>query len=124
MIRLFLGGIFKLQNITNIYENKKMQNTKEQKNNFSFYSNNRLLYAVNTNQGDNTYSIFNTYDRDGNFVTLKRYGDNNTVTDGFQYQYFPNTNKVRLVSGAIDQFNFDQNGNTKLDDINGNYDIK
>ena len=46
---------------------------------YSYDNSNRLLQALNINQGDNTYLVLNTYDKDGNLTTLKRYGDNNAL---------------------------------------------
>ena len=101
-----------------------MQNRYNLNYKYSYDYSNRLLSAQNINQGDNTYSTYNTYDKDGNITTLKRYGDNNALKDNFVYAYSPGTNKTIRVSGAADQFSFDLNGNTIHDDINGNYDIK
>jgi RHS repeat-associated protein len=124
----FTNTYFKNGNLQNqlLYGTYKdfMKNKYNLNYTYSYDNSNRLLTAVNTNQGDNTYSTYNTYDKDGNILTLRRYGDNNIIADNFNYQYFPNTNKVRFVSGATDQYNYDLNGNTVLDDVNGNYDIK
>ena len=78
---------------------------------------------LNINQGDNTYSVFNIYDIDGNLTTLKRYGDYNILADIFTYHYYSGTNKLRKVFGDIDQYNYDLNGYTVFDDLNGNYNI-
>jgi RHS repeat-associated protein len=55
---------------------------------------------------------------------LKRYGDNNNLTDNFNYQYYSGTNKLSKVSGAIDQNSYDLNGNVTRDTINYNFNIQ
>ena len=118
----FKNGNLETQLLTGTYKDY-MQNRYNLNYKFSYDFSNRLLQALNINQGDNTYSVFNTYDNDGNLTTLKRYGDNNALKDNFVYAYSPGTNKTIRVSGAADQFSYDHNGNTILDDLNGNYNI-
>lgn len=74
---------------------------------------NRLLTSIPTNGyfGD---SLLNTYDRDGNILTLHRKSNG----DNFDYQYITNTNKLRRVSGSIDQYTYDYNGNMLTDGLN------
>ncbi len=107
----FTNTYFKNGNLQNqlLYGSYKdfMKNKYNLNYTYSYDNSNRLLTAVNSNQGDNTYSTYNTYDKDGNILTLRRYGDNNIIADNYNYQYFPNTNKVRFVSGATDQYNYD-----------------
>ncbi|MCB0729222.1 MAG: hypothetical protein KDD00_17295, partial [Ignavibacteriae bacterium] len=99
-------------------------NTNELYYEYLYGYSNRLLNAANINQGDMSYSVLNTYDKDGNITTLKRYGDNNIVTDDFNYQYYSGTNKLSKVSGAIDQYSYDLNGNVTRDTINYNFNIQ
>jgi hypothetical protein len=116
----FKNGNLNTQLLTGTYKDY-MQNRYNLNYKFSYDYSNRLLNAQNINQGDNTYSVFNTYDKDGNLTTLKRYGDNNILADNFIYTYSPGTNKLTRVSGATEQFGHDLNGNTILDELNGNY---
>ena len=71
-----------------------------------------------------SYSVLNTYDKDGNLTTLKRYGDNNVINDDFTYQYYSGTNKLSKVTGAEDQYSYDLNGNVTRDTINYNFNIQ
>ena len=99
-------------------------NTNELYYEYSYDNSNRLLNAINSNQGDMSYLVLNTYDKEGNLTTLKRYGDNNVVTDDFNYQYYSGTNKLSKVSGAEDQYSYDLNGNVTRDTINYNFNIQ
>ncbi|MBX7046516.1 MAG: hypothetical protein K1X86_11845 [Ignavibacteria bacterium] len=97
------------------------------KNNFSdtayFYNTytydkaNRLINSQNTS-GNFAHALANTYDKDGNILTLSR--SNNG--DNFNYQYYSGTNKLKKVSGSTDQYTYDYNGNLKTDEVNKNYD--
>ena len=118
----FKNGNLETQLLTGTYKDY-MQNRYNLNYKFSYDYSNRLLNAQNINQGDNTYSVFNTYDKDGNLTTLKRYGDYNILTDNFVYTYSPGTNKLTRVSSTTDQFRHDLNGNTINDELNGNYNI-
>ena len=116
----FKNGNLETQLIYGAYRDY-MQNRYNLNYMYSYDYSNRLLNAQNINQGDNTYSTYNTYDKDGNITTLKRYGDNNALKDNFVYAYSPGTNKTIKISGEADQFSYDPNGNTIFDDLNGNY---
>jgi hypothetical protein len=59
------------------YKDNFPQNNYNLYYNYTYDNSNRLLNAINTNQGDMSFSVLNTYDKDGNITTLKRYGDNN-----------------------------------------------
>ena len=64
------------------------------------------------------------YDKDGNILTLQRYGASNNLVDSFAYDYITGTNKLKKVSGSLDQFTYDANGNVLKDDLTGPYDFK
>ncbi|MCB0728883.1 MAG: RHS repeat protein, partial [Ignavibacteriae bacterium] len=120
----FPNGNVKTQLLFGTYKDHYPQNNYNLNYNFTYDYSNRLLEAVNINQGDKSFSVYNTYDKDGNLTTLKRYGDNNIVTDDFNYQYYSGTNKLSKVSGAEDQYNYDLNGNVTRDTINYNFNIQ
>ena len=106
------------------YKDNFPQNNYNLYYNYTYDNSNRLLNAINSNQGDMSFSVLNTYDKDGNITTLKRYGDNNIVTDDFNYQYYSGTNKLSKVTGTQDQYSYDLNGNVTRDTINYNFNIQ
>ncbi len=87
---------------------------------FTYDKSNRLLSATNTAGSSNEYAIENTYDKDGNILTLKRYGNAGVMQDDFAYQYYSGTNRLKRVSGTNDQFMYDLNGNLTTDSLNKN----
>ncbi len=87
---------------------------------FTYDKSNRLLSATNTAGSSNEYAVENTYDKDGNILTLKRYGDAGVMQDDFAYQYYSGTNKLRKVTGSADQYQYDLNGNVTTDSLNKN----
>ncbi|MBV6480298.1 MAG: hypothetical protein HGGPFJEG_03174 [Ignavibacteria bacterium] len=91
---------------------------------YNYDMSNRLINVSNEITQNNTYHLENTYDKDGNITTLKRYGDTNTIKDNFNYEYNSGTNKLNNVSGTKDQFAYDLNGNMIDDKLNVNYDFK
>ena len=78
------------------------------------------MSATNTAGSSNEYKIENTYDKDVNILTLKRYGDGGGLDDDFSYQYYTGTNKLKRVSGSNDQYIYDLNGNVTTDSLNKN----
>ncbi len=78
------------------------------------------MSATNTAGSSNEYKIENTYDKDGNILALKRYGDGGGLDDDFSYQYYTGTNKLKRVSGSNDQYIYDLNGNVTTDSLNKN----
>lgn len=84
---------------------------------------NRLLKADMQAQSNNSLDLIDSYDKDGNILTMKRYGSNNNLADNFAYQYYTNTNKLEKVSGSVDQYTYDNNGNMTKDELNRNYDF-
>ncbi|MBV6480152.1 MAG: tRNA(Glu)-specific nuclease WapA [Ignavibacteria bacterium] len=103
---------------------KNFRNTDEFFFKYNYDMSNRLINVSNEITQDNTYHLENTYDKDGNITTLKRYGDTNTIKDNFIYAYNSGTNKLNNVNGSKDQFSYDYNGNLIDDKLNVNYDIK
>lgn len=104
----FLGGTYK-----NNFPNAGSLNFS-----FTYDKANRLLKAQENNQLTNTYHLENTYDKDGNLKTLKRYGANENLLDDFVYTYQSGTNKLQKVSGSTTQYTYDGNGNVISDNIN------
>ncbi|HCA43263.1 MAG TPA: hypothetical protein DEP28_08430 [Bacteroidetes bacterium] len=104
----FLGGTYK-----NNFPNAGSLNFS-----FTYDKANRLLKAHENNQLTNTYHLENTYDKDGNIKTLKRYGANENIMDDFVYTYQSGTNKLQKVSGSTTQYNYDGNGNVISDNLN------
>ena len=92
--------------------------------NYSYDESNRLLEANCTSFQDNTFDLINSYDPDGNLLTLQRYGSNNNLFDNYNYAYYAGTNRLRRVSGSTDLFTYDYNGNMTNDYMNNNTGIK
>ncbi|MBV6480146.1 MAG: hypothetical protein HGGPFJEG_02991 [Ignavibacteria bacterium] len=97
---------------------ENFRNTDELFFKYSYDRSSRLTNVSNEITQDNTYHLENTYDKDGNITTLKRYGDTNTIKDNFVYAYNSGTNKLNNVSGTKDQFAYDLNGNMIKDSDN------
>ena len=95
-------------------------NTEDLVYKFTYDKSNRLLSATNTAGSSNEYAVENTYDKDGNILSLKRYGDAGVLQDDFTYQFYSGTNKLRKVSGSADQYQYDLNGNVTTDSLNKN----
>jgi RHS repeat-associated protein len=95
-------------------------NTEDLVYKFTYDKSKRLLSATNTAGSSNEYAVENTYDKDGNIITLKRYGDAGVMQDDFAYQYYSGTNKLRKVAGSADQYQYDLNGNLATDSLNKN----
>ena len=98
-------------------------NTEDLVYKFTYDKSNRLLSATNTAGSSNEYKIENTYDKDGNILTMKRYVDAGVIQDDFTYQYYSGTNKLSRVSGNVDQFRYDLNGNVTTDSVYNNFSI-
>jgi RHS repeat-associated protein len=95
-------------------------NTEDLVYKFTYDKSNRLLSATNTAGSPNEYEVENTYDKDGNILTLKRYVNAGAIQDDFAYQYYSGTNKLRKVTGSTDQYQYDLNGNVTTDSLNKN----
>ncbi len=74
------------------------------------------------NNGD--FTLINNYDGNGNFQSMKRYDSQGNPADNFRYVYNWGTNKLNNVSGAADEYTYDNNGNVTNDGPNHNFEIK
>ena len=111
------------QSFTGQYKNS-FSNQDNLSTSFTYDKSNRLLNANFTHTSDNTFDLSNTFDPDGNILTIQRYGSNNNLLDNFSYVYYSGTNRLKRVSGSSDQFTYDYNGNQTNDYINNNTGIK
>ncbi|HRE42328.1 MAG TPA: hypothetical protein PLG90_13460, partial [Ignavibacteria bacterium] len=71
---------------------------------YTYDLSNRLLNTEELNIGDRAFSLDNTYDKDGNILTLQRFNSSGSVIDDFGYSYYTGqggvkTNKLKKVSG-------------------------
>ena len=87
------------------------------------YKYDRSNRLTETSTSDKNFELFNTYDKDGNILTLDRNGSSANSIDNFNYAYYSNTNKLQRVTGSGTQYTYDANGNMTRDDLNSNYDI-
>ncbi|MBZ0201583.1 MAG: hypothetical protein K8I03_01050 [Ignavibacteria bacterium] len=117
------NGNIRYQDLQGSYSNN-FGVTGTRRNVFIYDKSNRLVKANEILAADsNTYDIINTYDKDGNFLTLKRYGSSNNLVDNFSYSYYSGTNKLKNIGGVQD-YTYDNNGNVTLDDLNKNTGLK
>lgn len=112
----------KTQALTGNYNNN-FSSTPDLNVTYTYDPSNRLLKA-DAGATTSTFDIENKYDYDGNIKTLMRYGSNNNLLDNFSYEYITGTNKLRKVSGTIDQFIYDCNGNITDDRLRDNSGLK
>ena len=117
----FKNGNVKSQEILGNYNNS-FSYTSDLYFNYTYDRSNRLLKG--TISAGKSYEIENTYDKDGNILTLKRYDYQGNYLDNFNYSYTSGTNKLRKVTGSADQYTYDQNGNMTSDEIYRNKNIK
>ena len=89
--------------------------------NYQYDMSNRLTA---TNNPSKNFDMVNTYDKDGNILTLNRNGSSGNLLDGFNYVYYSGTNKLQIVSGSGTQYTYDANGNMTSDKLNKNDSIK
>ncbi|MDZ4712109.1 MAG: RHS repeat-associated core domain-containing protein [bacterium] len=118
----FKNGNVKKQTLTGNYKENFTRND-ELTFIFTYDKSNRLLTSSLTGQTKNDYNLINSYDKDGNILTLDRYGSNENLIDDFNYTYYSGTNKLQRVSGAGNQFGYDLNGNLAQDYLNNNSEI-
>ncbi len=111
------------QSFTGQYKNS-FSNQDNLSTSYTYDKSNCLLNANFTNTSDNTFDLTNTFDPDGNILTMQRYGSNNNLVDNFSYDYYTGTNRLKKVSGSSDQYTFDYNGNQVNDYLNNNTGIK
>ncbi len=120
----FKNGNVKSQGLTGSYKDNFTRDD-EIGFNYSYDKLNRLLSSIFiSQQPKDYYKLTNTYDKDGNILTLKRYDSDANLTDNFSYAYYSGTNKLQRVTGAGTQYNYDYNGNVTSESINNNSEIK
>jgi RHS repeat-associated protein len=117
----FKNGNVKGQEFSGTY-NDNFSNTTDLSFDYTYDKSNRLLNIIGLS--GKSYDLENTYDKDGNLVTLKRYGSAGTLDDNFTYTYYSGTNRLQKVYGSTSQYTYDANGNMKTDEVNRNRDIK
>ncbi|MBN1968305.1 MAG: hypothetical protein JW870_02960, partial [Candidatus Delongbacteria bacterium] len=104
-----------------------------QQQNFSYDRADRLTQSRTTNMGSHTltYATNYTYDKNGNFTYLKRYGKQGQLIDDIEYGYKPESNRIdyafdpigdysgiddyRGTLSGTDMFLYDLNGNLSID---------
>lgn len=89
---------------------------------YTYDKSNRLLTVDHSTPSGDKWDISNTYDGEGNLLTLERYDSKENLEDDFNYVYYSGTNKLARVSGSTTQFEYDANGNVTTDilsDIHG-----
>lgn len=64
---------------------------------YTYDKSNRLLKSDFTTSEGTSFDIINTYEKDGNILTLDRFGRNENLKDNFTYQYYTGTNKLRKL---------------------------
>jgi YD repeat-containing protein len=116
----FLNGNVKSAELSGDY-NKNFANSSTLSFNYAYDRSNRL---TETNTSDKNFELFNTYDKDGNILTLDRIGSSGSQTDDFNYVYYSGTNKLQRVTGSGTQYTYDANGNMTSDVLNKNTNIK
>ncbi|MEO8446641.1 MAG: hypothetical protein ABI528_04055 [bacterium] len=80
----YKNGNVKKQVISGDYNNS-FTNNSNLNFGYSYDKSNRLLKSEVS--GVKSYELNNTYDKDGNLLTLERYGGSNSVEDNFAYSY-------------------------------------
>jgi RHS repeat-associated protein len=111
----YKNGNVKTQQLSGTY-NDNFASSTDLSFTYSYDRSNRLTAS---NTSSKNYELFNTYDNDGNILTLDRFGSG-SQTDDFNYVYYSLTNKLQRVSGAGNQFSYDANGNLIQDALNNN----
>jgi len=119
----FKNGNVKSQNFIGTYKDNFAKDN-EIGFNYTYDKSNRLLTSSLAGQTTNDYKLLNTYNKDGNILTLDRYGSDENLLDDFAYTYYSGTNKLQRVSGGGNQFTYDDNGNVISESLNNNSDIK
>jgi RHS repeat-associated protein len=117
---IILSGIISNKNLTGDYRNN-FTNTSELSFDYTYDKSNRLLKQDNKPGDELNYDLFNTYDKDGNHLTMQRYGDGSSLLDNFSYEYYSGTNRLKNVSNqSFDKYAYDFNGNDTMDFLNSN----
>ena len=116
----FKNGNVKTQYFAGDY-NDRFANPSDLNFTSTYDKSNRLLKTTGTSKN---FEVENTYDKDGNIVTLKRHDSQGSILDNFSYGFYSGSNKVSKVMGSSNQYTYDANGNMTKDDINNNREIK
>lgn len=92
------------------------------------YDNSNRLLKADRDSGvtGSTHDLISGYDKDGNFVGMKRYGSSNNLEDEFGYSYFSGTNKLQTIGEGLTSYSYtyDNNGNMISDQLNRTSSIK
>jgi len=115
----FKNGNVKSQELSGGY-NDNFTGTSDLTFTYKYDRSNRL---TETKSPDKTYELYNNYDKDGNMLTMQRNGSTGNSIDDFNYSYYSGTNKLSKVTGSVNQYTYDANGNLTRDDLNKNFDI-
>ena len=115
----FKNGNVKSQYLTGEYSYSFSDNS-DLSFTYIYDKSNRL---TQTSTSDKSYELLNTYDKDGNILTLDRNGSTGNSIDDFNYSYYSGTNKLSKVKGSNNQFAYDSNGNLITDSLNSNFSI-
>ena len=92
--------------------------------NYTYDYSNRLLNANYTSPFNTSFDLTNTFDYDGNMLTLQRFGSNSNLIDNFSYSYNTGTNRLSSISTTPNLYQYDWNGNVTDDFFNNNTSIK
>ena len=68
---------------------------------YEYDRSNRLTKATN---GENIFEVTNTYDKDGNILSMERHGSTGIRIEAFNYIYYSGTNKLQRVTGSGTQY--------------------
>jgi YD repeat-containing protein len=118
------NGNIRTQQTQGSYQNNFTDNITSLQLTYTYDLSNRLVKGDFRPEQQNTkYDLINTYDKNGNILTLKRYGSSNNIVDNYSYTYISNTNKLSRVAGLSDQYTYDYTGNLTSDQLNYNYDM-
>jgi len=112
----FKNGNVKTQQLSGSY-NDNFEVDFDLNYNYFYDKSNRQLYSKTS---DTILQTENSYDKDGNILTLERTNGIGGIIDNFNYNYYSGTNKLKNVIGSGNQFTYDSNGNLITDALNNN----
>jgi len=118
------NGNIKAQYVGGNYKNN-FSSTNSLYYNYIYDKSNRLVKADETSisSTEKYFDVVNTFDSDGNLLTMKRYGLASEPQDNFIYTYESGTNKLLGVTKE-DEYTYDLNGNITRDKINEVWEMK
>ena len=93
----FKNGNVKSQYLTGEYSYSFSDNS-DLSFTYIYDKSNRL---TQTSTSDKSYELLNTYDKDGNILTLDRNGSTGNSIDDFNYSYYSGTNKLSTISSPM-----------------------